>query len=120
MHRFAIAVICVAALGAGACGGGGGGSSVSSFCATAKTDSKKFSGQTNPDLKTTAAAFKDLADKAPSAIKGDMQTLSTALTQIANNPASAASLGSDKKYSQAADNITAWAKKNCGFDLSAT
>ena len=53
MHRFAIAVICVAALGAGACGGGGGGSSVSSFCATAKTDSKKFSGQTNPDLKNT-------------------------------------------------------------------
>jgi len=119
MHRFAIAVICLGALVAGACGGGGG-SSTSSFCATAKADTKKFSGQTNPDMKTTAAAFKDLAAKAPSAIKADMQTLSNALTQIADNPANAASLGDSKKFTDAADRITAWGKKNCGFDLSAT
>jgi len=118
MHRFAIVVICFAALVAGACGGGG--SSTSSFCATAKADSKKFSGQTNPDMKTTAAAFKDLADKAPSDIKADMQTLSNALTQIADNPANAASLGDSKKFTDAADRITAWGKKNCGVDLSAT
>ncbi len=77
-------------------------------------------GAARADLKTTAAAFKELESKAPSEIKADMKTLSDALNQVASTPSGALALAGDKKFSDASDRITAWGKKNCGFDLSAS
>ena len=87
----------------------------------------------NGDVAKEAALLKQFADKTPSDIRPDFETLATAFNQIAadlkgvdlssGKTPDAATLAklatlstqfSGAKFSQAAANISAWAQKNCG------
>ncbi len=87
----------------------------------------------NGDVAKEAALLKQFADKTPSDIRPDFETLATAFDQIAadlkgvnlssGQTPDAATLAklatlstqfSGAKFSQAAANISAWAQKNCG------
>jgi hypothetical protein len=88
----------------------------------------------NGDVAKEAALLKAFADKTPSDIRPDFETLATAFDQIASDlkgvdltggktpdAATLAKLAtlstqfSGAKFSQAAANISAWAQKNCGI-----
>ena len=138
-------VLCAAIVAVAACSSGGGSGGVSAggsgvptggggdFCGTLKNDVATFAklGNTSSlDSKQLITVLQDLANKAPSEIKSDMQTLvdfykkSIDLqSQISADPSKAASLGSDfasdsTKLQTATTNIEAFAKTKCGVDLN--
>jgi hypothetical protein len=90
----------------------------------------------NGDVAKEAALLKAFADKTPSDIRPDFETLATAFDQIASdlkgvdlssgktpNAATLAKLAtlstqfSGEKFTQAATAISAWAQKNCGVKV---
>ena len=97
----------------------------------AQKESSALGGQGGgQDLKTTAQAVQDFADKAPSEIKGDFQVLADYLKKVADvvgnvkpgQTPDAATLAKLQKLSteidqtklaQAGKNIEAWVAKNC-------
>ncbi len=115
-----VAVLC-AALAFGACGSSG--SSASSFCNKGKDLQKQFGD--NPDFtnkdtaKQAEAAFKSLADSAPSEIKADMQTMSNALNKIVAGD-TAALQADATKIETASNNITKYLKDKCGINTTTT
>jgi hypothetical protein len=127
-----------------ACSGGSSGGSQQAFCDTLKKDVNAFSDLSNQSdltdsqsLSIAQAAFDDLANKAPSEIKGDMQTVSKAVKSAfssASEFSSAAQAGDSSKLSdldrqfsdqnkgidQAEKNVEKYAKDKCGVDLSSS
>ena len=128
-----------------ACGGGSSSSgSQQAFCDALKKDVGAFSDLsdqsdlTNSQSQSIAqAAFDDLAKKAPSEIKGDMQTVANGVKSAfsAADQFSSAAKSSDfsklsdldKQFSdqnkgidQAEQNIEKYAKDKCGVDLSSS
>jgi hypothetical protein len=110
---------CAVALVLAGCGGGG--SSASSFCNSAKGLQAKYGANFDvtkaPNVNQAAADFKKLADSSPSAIKVDMQTMSDALTKIANKDTS--SLQADSaKITAASTNVQAYLQNKCGISTT--
>lgn len=102
--------------GLGACGGGGGGS-VASFCNLVKKDSKSFS----PSSKTSAVSeLKKIESSAPSAIKGDIKTLTDYLDSVSSSKPQVPSASEIAKLTAAEKNITAYTKDKCNIDLTST
>ena len=83
-------------------------------------------------------AMKKVEGRVPKAIKADWQKMNDGVAKLGAGlqklnkltPAQAAKegpklqaemtkIGDDKSYSTAGDKVSAWAKKNCGIDLSA-
>jgi outer membrane murein-binding lipoprotein Lpp len=73
-----------------ACSSGGGSASVDSFCTQAKAADSTFSslGSTASDSEQGIKLFEDLANKAPSEIKNDMNTILNALKSPTSTPSS--------------------------------
>ncbi len=102
--------------------------SASSFCDTLKKSesSIKDADLDNKDAaKKAVEAMKQLEKNAPSEIKGDMQTIRTAMEALAkvdsSDPSSAAKAmeGIDmEKMQKAGDNLQKYAKDKCGIDMS--
>jgi len=127
-----------------ACGGGSSSGSQQAFCDALKKDVSAFndlsdqSDVTNSQsLSIAQAAFEDLTKKAPSEIKGDMQTLTNALKSVfaATDELSSAAKSSDlsklsdlerqfsdqsKGLDQAEKNVEKYAKDKCGVDLTSS
>lgn len=123
-------------------GGGGGGGSQQAFCDALKKDVTAFSDLSdNSDLDNSQSlsvittAFDELEKKAPSEIKGDMQTLTKALKALsdAEDDFSAAQSSADfnklsdleqsfsdqnKGFEKASANVEKYAKEKCGIDLN--
>jgi hypothetical protein len=146
MRKFlACSVVGVAVFGGAlvACGGGGGGGgSQQAFCDTLKKDVSVFSELSNQSdlgntqqLSLAGKALDDLANKAPSEIKSDMQAVAKGVKDsigIFSQLNSALSNGDtsklsdlDKKFSdqnknfeQATKNVEKFAKDKCGIDLN--
>jgi uncharacterized membrane-anchored protein YjiN (DUF445 family) len=131
----------MAIMGLGACGGSsgsgsgaiGGGGNTGDFCNALKVDAAKFNEiGNNADEKTVEAALTDLANKAPSEIKGDMTKLVNAIkafssfgSELSADPSKAASLESqfsaqEADLTAAEANITKFAKDKCGVDLNSS
>jgi hypothetical protein len=124
-----------------ACGGGSSGGSQQAFCDALKKDQNAFSDLSDQSdvtdsqsLSIAQAAFNDLANKAPSEIKGDMQIIAKAVKSAfssASQFSSAAAAGNSSKLSdldksfsdqnkgidQAETNVDKYAKDKCGIDL---
>jgi len=114
--------------------GGGSLADCKQFATAAQKVESQFAAITtgNVDLKKAAAAFHGLADKAPSAIRGDFATVDDAFSKIADalqgvdlksgktpDAATVAKLQklmgeiNQAKVTRAANNISAWASANC-------
>lgn len=124
-----------------ACGGGGG--STSSFCDAVKdaqadfADFEEFDGTDTTNLKETftqaASAFEKLADAAPSEIKDDMKVLNDGMQDFLKaledadwdvfalmmdeEAAAKLEVMNSDEFQTASDNVTAFAKEECGVDL---
>jgi hypothetical protein len=129
------AFVAVAIVALGACSGGSSssGGSTSDFCNTLKVDKAAFDSiQNDPSNAQFQAAFNDLAGKAPSEIKADMQALlkgikdsQSALSALSADPSKADSIESqfsseETTLKASADHITAFAKSKCGVDLESS
>jgi uncharacterized lipoprotein YehR (DUF1307 family) len=144
---FGVVGAAVVAVALTACGGGGGGSSpalggggsTTDFCNTLKTDQAllerlKDSGQaTNSQSESVfETALAELTAKAPSEIKGDLQTFQQVIkdsqsvsSEIKKDPTKASSLASSfeeesNKLESAVTNIEKFAKDKCGIDLTSS
>jgi hypothetical protein len=127
-----------------ACGGGSSSGSQQAFCDALKKDVSAFSDLSDrsdltnsQSLSIAQAAFDDLAKKAPSEIKSDMQILTRALKSVfsAADELSSAAKSKDlsklsdleqqfsdqnKGIEQAQKNVEKYAKDKCGIDLGST
>jgi hypothetical protein len=115
-------MVCAAALAMVACGGGG--SSTSSFCNAAKSLRTKYGENPGADIlgdRTKAQQalndFKQVASKAPSEIKSDVNTLVDAFQQAVNQDL-AGLQQNEVKYSAASDHLTAFLRDKCGINTS--
>jgi len=145
MRKFlACSVVGIAVFGGAlvVCSSSGGGGSQQAFCDALKKDQSAFSDLSNQSDLTDAqslsainSALDDLANKAPSEIKGDMQTVAKAARSSfsALSEFSSAAKGGDlsklsdleKQFSdqnkgldQAEKNVEKYAKDKCGVDIS--
>jgi hypothetical protein len=127
-----------------ACGGGSSSGSQQSFCDALKKDVSAFSDlsdqsdlDNSQSLSVAQAAFDDLAKKAPSEIKGDMETVAKGVKAAfsSQDEFSSAAKNSDfsklsdlarefsdqnKGIEQAEQNVEKYAKDKCGIDLSSS
>ncbi|HEX2381264.1 MAG TPA: hypothetical protein VHI95_01400 [Acidimicrobiales bacterium] len=123
-------------------GGGGGGGSQQAFCDALKKEVSAFSDLSDQSDLTNSqsqsllqTAFDDLANKAPSEIKGDMQTLAKAIRALGESADELSSAVSDSDFSKLSDleqsfsdqnsgfekasqNVETYAKDKCGIDIS--
>jgi hypothetical protein len=145
MRKFlACSVVGIAVFGGAlvACSSGGGGGSQQAFCDALKKDQSAFSDLSNQSDLTDAQslsainnALGDLVNKAPSEIKGDMQTVANAAKSSfsALSEFSSAAKGGDlsklsdleKQFSDqnkgldaAEQNVEKYAKDKCGVDIT--
>ena len=118
------------------CSGGGGGGTVEGFCAELKTDNDIFMnlGDAASDSDQAIQLFENLTKKAPSEIKGDMETLLTflkssvtAARDLSADPSASRSSSRDSQISaasssvqSASEKLTAFATDKCHLDLGAT
>ena len=119
-----------------ACSDGGGGGTVEGFCAELKADNDLFNnlGDTASDSDQAIQLFENLTKKAPSEIKGDMQTLLsflkssvTAARDLSADPSASRSSSRESQISEASSSVqsaserlTTFATDKCHLDLGAT
>ena len=123
-------------------GGGSSGGSQQAFCDALKKDEKVFSDLSDQSqlndaqsLSLTTKALDDLANKAPSEIKADMQTVAKGVKNLAGvfSQLNSALSGGDvsklsdfeksfsdqnKGFEQSTQNVEKYAKDKCGIDLT--
>jgi hypothetical protein len=131
------ALLVLLALGAAACGSGSPGKPAATATATVTTtpasagnraddafcvDGKDletkyvgdFSFSDQAQARAAAADFRSLANRAPSAIKADMQTMATTFDRVARE--GLAGFAPDRvAFETATKNVTAWIRRHCAL-----